>query len=125
VALQGALVSTSAIAVALLLDGIQGLSLFSGGFSVVLPSLWFAWFLHRTPSSSQALAWLIGEFGKLGMAVVLLALLASNWSEMSWPAALAGLAVATMSLFFAPFLLAYQERRRNEQRLMSRLRDLS
>lgn|GEM_PF-598004 len=125
VALQGALVATSAILAALLFGGIQGLSLFSGGFSIVLPSLWFAWFLNRAPATSQAFAWLVGEFGKLGMAVVLLVLLASAWPEMSWPAAVAGLMVASMSLFLAPLLLVYQERRRNERRLMSRLRDFS
>ncbi|MFM1826960.1 MAG: hypothetical protein RLY67_341 [Pseudomonadota bacterium] len=125
VALQGALVTTLAIFVSLLFGGIQGLSLFSGGFSIVLPSLWFAWLLNRAPATRQAFVWLVGEFGKLGMAVLLLVLLASAWPEMSWPAAVAGVVVASMSLFLAPFLLAYQERRRNERRLMSRLRDFS
>lgn len=125
VALQGALVAISALAVAHLVDEILALSLFCGGLSVVLPSLWFAWFLKRASASKQAVVWLVGEFGKLAMAVVLLVSLESAWSEMSWPAAVVGLVVASMSLFFAPFLLLYRERRANEQRLANRLSDLS
>ena len=121
---QGVMVTVFG-ALALLNSTSSGASLLLGGFSVVLPNLLFAWRMKMATAEQAAVVWMAGELVKLMLTVALL-VLAARWLETPiWPALLAGVVVAVLSLFWAPLTLGHARRRQDAHRIDGRLRQMS
>ena len=80
------------------------------------PNLIFA--VRLSASRDQAAAvWLVGQLAKLGLAVLLLMVVAKWWPSVSWPGLLAGLAVTGLSVFVGPWFTNRAERRAHSKRI--------
>lgn len=103
VALQGSLMLAGA-AVGGALWGAQGaLSACLGGFSIVLPSLLFAWRLARGQQATVG-AFFFGELLKVASMTGILLLVWRLYPGAHWGAVITGLAVTLQANFFALLL---------------------
>jgi len=87
-----------------LVVGVRGaVSAAAGGMACVVPNFLFA--LHLTLTSRRRGAspvnFLVGEFAKLILTVVLLFLLVRIYAGLHWPSMLTGLVLATQAMFLA------------------------
>lgn len=124
VLVQGVMVLICA-ALAILHSNLSGASLLAGGFSVVVPNFLFAWRMKIARPEQAAVVWLAGELVKLILTVSLL-FIAAQWLEAPiWPALVAGVVVAVLSLFWAPLVLGRVRRQQDAHRIDGRLRQMS
>jgi ATP synthase protein I len=120
---QGVLVAVCAL-LAALHSALAGWSMLLGGLSIVLPNLLFAWRLQLASPNQAVVVWMVGELLKMMLSVVLLALVASLFEGLVWPALLLGIGVAALSILLAPWALGRAVREQDAQRIDRRLRQV-
>jgi ATP synthase protein I len=104
VALQAGAALLVAIVAAAMAGWRGAVSAMLGGIACVVPTLLFAWRLHRVnqrPGSSYPMAFFVGELIKLASAVGLLASIRLVYADALWPAVFAGLVVTLQANLFA------------------------
>ncbi|WP_424193150.1 ATP synthase subunit I [Ampullimonas aquatilis] len=78
-------------------------SLMLGGGACILPTALFAfrlWLDAKKPQGANPATFLLGEFVKVGLTVLLLFLSIKFYSGMVWPAFIGGLVIALKSYLF-------------------------
>ncbi len=91
-------------------------SVLLGSTVVWLPNLMFAVRLSKSRDQAAAV-WLIGQLAKLGLAVLMLILIAKFWPAVLWPGLLAGLSITGLTVFVGPWFVNRAEQQAHGKRI--------